>query len=87
MGEKEEETEVDLWMLAVGAGVDGGEPATELCSRRRRRAAAAAGGGDAGVSVPPMVQYETRYYTQRLDHFNSAPASYATFQASSSGTS
>ena len=27
-----------------------------------------------------MVQYETRYYTQRLDHFNSAPASYATFQ-------
>ena len=40
----------------------------------------AAGGGDAGVSVPPMVQYETRYYTQRLDHFNSAPASYATFQ-------
>nr|TKV99339.1 hypothetical protein SEVIR_8G036400v2 [Setaria viridis] len=27
-----------------------------------------------------MVQYETRHYTQRLDHFNSAPSSYATFQ-------
>lgn len=29
--------------------------------------------------VPAMVQYETRYYTQRLDHFNAAPASYRTF--------
>lgn len=27
-----------------------------------------------------MVQYETRYYTQRLDHFNALPASYGTFQ-------
>jgi lysosomal Pro-X carboxypeptidase len=35
---------------------------------------------DGGVSVPPTVQYETRRYTQRLDHFNSLPASYATFQ-------
>ncbi|XP_073353446.1 uncharacterized protein [Aegilops tauschii subsp. strangulata] len=26
-----------------------------------------------------MVQYETRYHTQRLDHFNAAPASYRTF--------
>ncbi|KAG0528800.1 hypothetical protein BDA96_05G043900 [Sorghum bicolor] len=31
-------------------------------------------------SVPPAVQYETRRYTQRLDHFNSLPSSYATFQ-------
>ena len=50
MGEKGKETQVDLWVLAVGAGVDGGGPAMELCSRRRRRAAAsplrrARGGG------------------------------------------
>ncbi|KAE8796215.1 Lysosomal Pro-X carboxypeptidase [Hordeum vulgare] len=29
--------------------------------------------------VPAMVRYETRYYTQRLDHFNAAPVSYSTF--------
>ena len=49
MGEKGEETEVDLWVLAVGAGVDGGGPAMELCSRRRRRAA---GGGGAAPATP-----------------------------------
>ena len=37
VGEKGEETEVDLWVLAVGAGMDGGGPAMELCSRRRWR--------------------------------------------------
>ncbi|KAF7043422.1 hypothetical protein CFC21_052783 [Triticum aestivum] len=31
------------------------------------------------TTVPAMVQYETRYHTQRLDHFNAAPASYRTF--------
>ena len=41
MGEKGEETEVDLWMLAVGARVDGGGPAMELCSRWWQRAAVA----------------------------------------------
>ena len=40
VGEKGEETEVDLWVLAVGAGVDGGGSAMELGSRRQRRAAA-----------------------------------------------
>ncbi|KAL6595556.1 hypothetical protein ACP70R_047896 [Stipagrostis hirtigluma subsp. patula] len=43
-----------------------------------RHAAAAASGG--GSSVPSMVRYETRHYTQRLDHFNAAPASYGSFQ-------
>nr|CAB3490951.1 unnamed protein product [Digitaria exilis] len=36
--------------------------------------------GTAAATVPAMVQYETRYYTQRLDHFNALPASYGTFQ-------
>ncbi|CAN6362309.1 unnamed protein product [Urochloa humidicola] len=36
--------------------------------------------GAAAAAVPATVQYETRHYTQRLDHFNSAPSSYATFQ-------
>jgi hypothetical protein len=41
VGEKGEETEVDLWVLAVGAGVDRGGPATKLCFGRQRRAAPA----------------------------------------------
>jgi lysosomal Pro-X carboxypeptidase len=45
--------------------------------QRHQHAAASDGGG---VGVPPVVQYETRHYTQRLDHFNSAPTSCATFQ-------
>jgi hypothetical protein len=43
-------------------------------------AEAEAAAAAAGTGVPKMVQYETRYYTQRLDHFNAAPASYRTFQ-------
>jgi lysosomal Pro-X carboxypeptidase len=76
-----------LWCQAAAGvgGVVGRRPPTlarhyhhtSSSSSRRQRAAA---GDDAGVSVPAMVQYETRHYTQRLDHFNSAPASYATFQ-------
>ncbi|GJN28270.1 hypothetical protein PR202_gb16375 [Eleusine coracana subsp. coracana] len=38
----------------------------------------AAGGSE--HAPPSVVQYETRWYTQRLDHFNVAPASYGTFQ-------
>ncbi|KAF0897251.1 hypothetical protein E2562_034720 [Oryza meyeriana var. granulata] len=38
------------------------------------------GGGGAIAAVAPEVQYETRYFTQRLDHFNALPASYGTFQ-------
>jgi lysosomal Pro-X carboxypeptidase len=49
-------------------------------ARRHYSSPRAGGDGGGGVSVPPAVQYETRWYTQRLDHFNSAPASYATFQ-------
>ncbi|KQJ89376.1 lysosomal Pro-X carboxypeptidase [Brachypodium distachyon] len=42
--------------------------------RRRPIVAAAAGGG-----VPTQVRYETKYYEQRLDHFDALPASYRTF--------
>ena len=52
VGEKEEETEVDLWVLAVGAGVDGGGPATELCSRRRRRRSGEGTGARRGRRAP-----------------------------------
>lgn len=56
-------------------------PPPTLARRQRHYTSPRAGGdGGGGVSVPPAVQYETRWYTQRLDHFNSAPASYATFQ-------
>ena len=36
VGEKVEETEVDLWVLAVGARVDGGGLSTSADGRRRR---------------------------------------------------
>ena len=41
VGEKVEETEVDLWVLVVGAGVDGGGLSTSADGRRWRCAAAA----------------------------------------------
>ena len=41
VGEKVEETEVDLWVLAVGAGVDGGGLSTSADGRRWGCAAAA----------------------------------------------
>ncbi|XP_006663226.2 lysosomal Pro-X carboxypeptidase-like [Oryza brachyantha] len=46
----------------------------------RRYSAGPGGGGSAVPPPPPQVQYETRRFTQRLDHFNALPASYATFQ-------
>ncbi|CAD6258187.1 unnamed protein product [Miscanthus lutarioriparius] len=54
--------------------------ASSSAHRHRHHVTAAGDASDGGVSVPPTVQYETRRYTQRLDHFNSLPASYATFQ-------
>ncbi|KAI4967260.1 hypothetical protein ZWY2020_029104 [Hordeum vulgare] len=47
-----------------------------LLSRRHRVITAEAA---PATRVPAMVRYETRYYTQRLDHFNAAPVSYGTF--------
>ncbi|KAJ1274362.1 hypothetical protein BS78_05G056900 [Paspalum vaginatum] len=47
--------------------------------RRQHQHAVTAASAEAPV-VPSAVQYETRYYTQRLDHFNAAPGSAATFQ-------
>ncbi|KAK3119786.1 hypothetical protein QOZ80_9AG0675150 [Eleusine coracana subsp. coracana] len=49
-------------------------------SSARQVMAAAGSSKGAAEHVPSMVQYETRWYTQRLDHFNVAPASYGTFQ-------
>nr|CAB3489133.1 unnamed protein product [Digitaria exilis] len=46
----------------------------------RQRRHVTAGDDDVTTAVPAMVQYETRYYTQHLDHFNALPASYGTFQ-------
>ncbi|CAD6258299.1 unnamed protein product [Miscanthus lutarioriparius] len=54
--------------------------ASSSVRRHRHHVTAAGDASDGGVSVAPTVQYETRRYTQRLDHFNSLPASYATFQ-------
>jgi lysosomal Pro-X carboxypeptidase len=52
--------------------------ARHLSSSLSARQVTAAGGS--GSAVPSTVQYETQQYTQRLDHFNVAPASYGTFQ-------
>uniref|UniRef100_A0A0E0I4F8 Uncharacterized protein n=1 Tax=Oryza nivara TaxID=4536 RepID=A0A0E0I4F8_ORYNI len=57
--------------VAAGAGVRGRLPPT-LATWRQYAAAAA--------PPPQVVQYETRYFTQRLDHFNELPASNGTFQ-------
>ncbi|XP_066340957.1 uncharacterized protein, partial [Miscanthus floridulus] len=54
--------------------------ASSSARRHRHHVTAAGDASDGGVSVPPTEQYETRRYTQPLDHFNSLPASYATFQ-------
>ncbi|KAL6870936.1 hypothetical protein ACP4OV_014784 [Aristida adscensionis] len=54
----------------------GGRMPPMLAWRHRAAAAAAA----AAEAVPAMVQYETRQYRQRLDHFNEAPASYGEFE-------
>ncbi|KAK8447257.1 hypothetical protein SEVIR_8G036400v4 [Setaria viridis] len=76
-----------IWCQAAAAAAawSGGSSRPPTVPARRytsplRRQHATAGDGGGGVAVPPMVQYETRHYTQRLDHFNSAPSSYATFQ-------
>lgn len=61
--------------VAAGAGVRGRLPPTLATWRQY----AAAGGGPA-APPPPVVQYETRYFTQRLDHFNELPASNGTFR-------
>ncbi|KAM0835609.1 hypothetical protein ACQ4PT_062829 [Festuca glaucescens] len=53
---------------------------TSPLAHRHRVITAEAAVTAAGTGVPAMVQYETRYYTQRLDHFNAALASYCTFQ-------
>lgn len=51
-----------------------------LARRGYSHVTAGDGGSAAAAAEPPQVQYETRYFTQRLDHFNAAPASYGTFQ-------
>lgn len=53
---------------------------SSLSAARRVMAAGGGGSSKGAVSVPSVVQYETRQFTQRLDHFNAAPASYGTFQ-------
>ncbi|KAG8089022.1 hypothetical protein GUJ93_ZPchr0011g28157 [Zizania palustris] len=61
---------------AVGGGGGGRLPPT--LTRQYYEAGGQKISGAGGV--PAKVQYETRYFTQRLDHFNAAPASYGTFQ-------
>ncbi|CAL4995441.1 unnamed protein product [Urochloa decumbens] len=76
-----------LYCQTAAAGTwSGGTRRPPMPARRytspllHRQHVVTAGAAAAGMSVPAMVQYETRHYTQRLDHFNSAPSSYATFQ-------
>ncbi|XP_047085092.1 lysosomal Pro-X carboxypeptidase-like [Lolium rigidum] len=71
-------------LLSCHASAAGGTQArrrhTSPLARHQRVITAEAAATAAATGVPAMVKYETRYYTQRLDHFNAAPASYRTFQ-------
>uniref|UniRef100_A0A0E0MCM6 Lysosomal Pro-X carboxypeptidase n=1 Tax=Oryza punctata TaxID=4537 RepID=A0A0E0MCM6_ORYPU len=62
----------------AGVGVRGGRLPPTLATRRQY--AAGDGQSVAAAAVPSQVKYETRYFTQRLDHFNALPASNGTFQ-------
>jgi hypothetical protein len=71
-------------LLSCHASAAGGTQArrrhTSPLAHRQRVITAEAAATAAATGVPAMVKYDTRYYTQRLDHFNAAPASYRTFQ-------
>uniref|UniRef100_A0A0D9XP81 Uncharacterized protein n=1 Tax=Leersia perrieri TaxID=77586 RepID=A0A0D9XP81_9ORYZ len=67
-----------LLLFSPSLAVAGGRRLPPTLAMRRRHSPGDDHGGGGGV--PDQVKYETRYYTQRLDHFNAAPASYGTFQ-------
>ncbi|TVU26845.1 hypothetical protein EJB05_29413, partial [Eragrostis curvula] len=75
-----------LWCHAFAsfAAASGGRRPPPMLARHLSSSAAALSARQAvtagGSDPSSMVQYETRWYAQRLDHFNAAPASYVTFQ-------